>query len=152
MGEAASALREAALRLLARREHSQRELAQKLRKRFPEVPGEQLEAELKALAEAGYQSDARRQASLIRQAELRGQGPGRLDAKLRAEGLPPPETPEDPTALEARLAALQQQRFGGAPADAKAWQKQARFFAYRGFPPGLIRRCLGEIPWGNSEA
>jgi regulatory protein len=146
MGEAAPALREAALRLLGRREHSQRELAQKLRKRFPEVPGEQVEAELKALAEAGYQSDARRQASLIRQAELRGQGPGRLDAKL------PPENPEDPTALEARLAALQQQRFGGAPADAKAWQKQARFFAYRGFPPGLIRRCLGEIPWGDSEA
>jgi len=43
MGEAAPALREAALRLLARREHSQRELAQKLRKRFPEVSGEQLE-------------------------------------------------------------------------------------------------------------
>ncbi len=152
MGEAGPALREAALRLLARREHSQRELAQKLRKRFPEVPGEQLEAELKALAEAGYQSDARRQASLIRQAELRGQGPGRLEAKLRAEGLPSPETPEDPTALEARLVALQQQRFGGAPSDAKTWQKQARFFAYRGFPLGLIRRCLGEIPWGDSEA
>ena len=152
MGDGDPALREAALRLLARREHSQRELAQKLRKRFPEVQGEQLEAELKALAEAGYQSDARRQASLIRQAKLRGQGPGRLQAKLRAEGLPSPETPEDPTALEARLAALQQQRFGGAPNNAKAWQKQARFFAYRGFPPELIRRCLGEIPWGDSEA
>lgn len=152
MVEADPALREAALRLLARREHSRRELAQKLRKRFPGVTGEALEAELKALAEAGYQSDARRQASLIRQAELRGQGPGRLQAKLRAEGLPEPETPEDPSALRARLGALQQQRFGGSPKDAKAWQKQARFFAYRGFPQGLIRRCLGDIPWGESEA
>lgn len=152
MGEAGPALREAALRLLARREHSQRELAQKLRKRFPEISGERLEAEIKALAEAGYQSDERRQESLIRQAELRGQGPGRLEAKLRASGLPPPESPEDPAALEVRLAALQQQRFGGAPADAKAWQKQARFFAYRGFPSWLIRRRLGEIPWGDSEA
>ena len=63
MSEAGPALREAALRLLARREHSRRELAQKLRRRFPDIPGERLEAEIKALAEAGYQSDERRQES-----------------------------------------------------------------------------------------
>jgi Uncharacterized protein conserved in bacteria len=141
------ALREAAFRLLARREHSQRELMLKLQRLFPTQDPEEIRAVLEGLAEDGYQSDARRQASLVRQAEVRGQGPSRLAAKLREAGLPPPDETEGEESVFARLQALQAQRFSGPPEDARGWQKQARFFAYRGFPPSLIRRLLGDLPW-----
>ncbi len=141
------ALRDAAFRLLARREHSQRELMLKLQRRFPKCEPTQLSAVLQELAEEGYQSDARRQASLVRQAEARGQGPSRLAVKLREAGLSPPDEKEEDASVFARLQALQAQRFSGPPQDARGWQKQARFFAYRGFPPALIRRLLGDLPW-----
>ena len=148
MGEAGPALREAALRLLARREHSQRELAQKLRKRFPEIPGERLEAEIKALAEAGYQSDERRQESLIRQAELRGQVRGaskpsfgrQVCRRQKAPKIPPPSRLASRPSSSNALAVPQpmpkpgRSKPGSSPIEAS--------------PSWLIRRRLGEIPWG----
>ncbi len=70
------AVRRAALDLLARREHSFFELERKLRRRFPDVPADAVEAVLRDLRERGLQSDARFAESYAH--HRKGKGFGRL--------------------------------------------------------------------------
>lgn len=77
--------REAALRLLARREHSVRELETKLAgKGWPEADATQVVADL---AEAGLQSDRRFAESYARQRAGRFYGPRRIFAELAQRGI-----------------------------------------------------------------
>ena len=77
--------REAALRLLARREHSAVELRTKLiGKGWPEHHVDQL---IPALAEAGLQSDSRFAESFARQRAERFYGPRRIQAELAQRGI-----------------------------------------------------------------
>ncbi|MCC5874501.1 MAG: regulatory protein RecX [Gammaproteobacteria bacterium] len=168
-----SALRRYAMDLLARREHSRQELAEKLRRHCGRVaekvarrasgkaedkaePSRSavdalIEETLNALAEDGLQSDARYAEVLIRSRVNRGQGPLRIRADLRQRGL-------DFDAVEPLLEdyadqwpELAQQvverRFGSdAAADRGEWARRARFLAGRGFPEGLVGRVLGPLP------
>lgn len=146
-------LRNAAVGLLARREHSRRELERKLGQRFRERPLEpgDLEQALDGLAADGLQSDERCAESLIRARISRGQGPLKIRAGLREAGLEG-ETVE--LLLEAgsgdwprHLQTVARSRFGEAPpADRRDWARRARFLAGRGFPEHLIRAQLGEPP------
>ena len=64
-------VRVAAMDLLARREHSQRELRTKLERRFPP---EQVDETLQTLAAEGLQSDSRFAEAYVRQRSQRGYG------------------------------------------------------------------------------
>lgn len=78
-------VREAALRLLARREHSVVELKKKLvGKGWPENDVDQI---IPALAEAGLQSDRRFAESFARQRAERCYGPRRIVAELAQRGI-----------------------------------------------------------------
>lgn len=159
-GEAAAAtvdeevLRRRAIGLLARREHSRRELADKLRSRRDarDVDPELIERVVEELAEAGLQSDERCAEMLVYARAQRGNGPLRIRADLRDAGIaseladPLLEAEED--AWPERLRSLAERRFGAeAPADAREWGRRARFLASRGFPEGMVRDVLGDIPY-----
>ena len=78
-------VRLAAMNLLARREHSLRELHQKLRRRFDDEA--LVEAELCRLADENLQSDQRFAESFARQRSGRGYGPQRVRQEMREKGL-----------------------------------------------------------------
>lgn len=71
--------------LLVRREHSRKELARKLEARG--VDGDEAEATVARMAEAGWQDDARFAAGLARSRALAGYGPLRIRAELATHGL-----------------------------------------------------------------
>ncbi len=71
--------------LLARREHSRRELLQKLSRRFPDRDA--VAEAVDRLAQEGLQSDERFALSFTRERVLRGQGPGRILQELRQRGV-----------------------------------------------------------------
>jgi regulatory protein len=140
------AARIAAVRLLARREHSTDELRRKLRRRgHPEAV---IDAVVATLSDATYVSDSRFADSFVRVRSERGQGPLRIRAELRERGV------EDAVADELltetadfwieRARSARCKRFGDAPpATRDDWNRQARFLAQRGFPSDLIYRALG---------
>ncbi len=114
MLETLGEIRSAAVRLLARREHSRTELQQKLAARADE----RLLAEaLDSLQTDGYQSDARFAAIYIRSKAARGFGPLRIRADLGRKG------------IDARLWQLSLE---AEPVD---WFEQARVLARRRFGP-----------------
>ena len=80
---------ERAVGLLARREHSSRELTQKLKQRG--VEPEEAEAAVTRLRREEYQSDTRFAEALIRQRAGAGYGPRYIEAELRSHGLNPVE-------------------------------------------------------------
>lgn len=136
-----------AVRLLARREHSRRELATKLRQR--DYPVELIDEALTALEQRGYLSNQRFAESFVRERINRGQGPARITADLRQRGI------DDATIqlqLEqadvdwlAQAAEVRARRFGHeAPADHREWGRQGRFLAGRGFSAEQISRVLGD--------
>jgi regulatory protein len=75
-----------ALGLLVRREHSATELKRKLRGKGVEV--DELDAALETLQRQGFQDDRRYAEALVRSRALAGQGPVRVRAELRQNGVP----------------------------------------------------------------
>ncbi|MFZ5483118.1 MAG: recombination regulator RecX [Pseudomonadota bacterium] len=136
-------LRERALNLLARREHSRAELARKLA-----VHGEadEIDALLDALERENLLSNERYAESLAH-ARAGRHGSLRLKADLRAHGVP------DAVAAEAVRAARDAdlegaravwlKKFGQAPIDAAERARQLRFLAGRGFPLDIAQRVVG---------
>jgi regulatory protein len=135
----------AALRLLARREHSTEELRRKLLAKGH--PAEAVAAVVTALSGKRLVSDDRFVSSYVHHHASRGQGPVRIRAELRQHGVP-----ED--AIEAgladaevdwdRLAAqIRARKFSSRPPATLAERaKQARFLQYRGFTAEQIRAAL----------
>jgi len=143
-GEPELDVREAAVRLLARREHSRRELAAKLRSRGAE--GEAIDEVLEALAREGLQSDARFAESYTHSRRERGYGPLRIRGELNERGV-------DDALIEEALAAFDDwerlgeevrlRKFGRRPPrDWPERAKQMRFLQYRGFAAEQIRAAL----------
>ncbi len=129
-------IRLAAMNLLARREHSLRELQQKLRRRFPDP--ELVAAELDRLVEENLQSDSRYAQSYVRQRAGRGFGPLRVRGEMRERGIA--DTAIELAFAEAEVdwAAVAREvyskKFGSAPpGDMKERARRARFMQYRGF-------------------
>lgn len=141
-------LLDTALRLLARREHSLRELRTKLRLRGHQDSA--IEAVLKELAARGLVSDERFAEAFLRSRLERGQGPLKIRAQLRERGVAPGlidaalgETEID---WDRRAAAARSRRFGKSPpADRNEMARQARFLRGRGYSEGQVARAvLGE--------
>ena len=144
--EAVAGCRATALGLLARREHSRRELAHKLDQRGHdrEVVGPVLDA----LMAEGLLDEDRYVDSYVHARSQRGYGPLRIRAELRQRGI-------DDGLIDAHLdgpdsgwqeaaAAAHRKRFGdGPPADLRERARRTRFLQQRGFGAEHIRRVLG---------
>jgi len=141
---------QSALGLLARREHSRRELARKLRARG--VEADEAEAALERLAGQAFQSDARFASMLVRSRIAAGHGPVRIRAELAAQhGLAEAEI-EAAIAAEVEAAGVDwvehaahqlRRRYGGRPAaDQAERHKRAQFLLRRGFPAELVRELV----------
>ena len=141
----AAAARNQALRLLASREHSRRELERKLLARGYEAS--LLVGVLDALTETGLLSDERMAEAYVAGRMRKGFGPLRLRQELRERGLDDDLigpvidlSPGDWLELMSRVAA---RTFGPGPVtDRKELARRARFLEYRGFPPELVGRYL----------
>jgi len=128
-----------ALGLLARREHSVRELKQKLAVRGHAAA--EAGAAIDRLTQQSYQSDERFAASLARKRAAQGYGPQRIHAELKSHGLADPAIRAALTSLDidwAVSAAAQLRRHAGsrAPADRG---KRAQFLLRRGFDAATVR-------------
>jgi regulatory protein len=138
-------LRQRAVRLLARREHSAVELARKLAAHGTE---DEIATVISELQHRHLQSDARVADALLRAKGAR-LGLGGLRQTLRQKGVA--REVIDAQLAEAdlgsevdRARALWQQKFGTAPGDAREWARQARFLQSRGFASDVIRKLLRE--------
>jgi regulatory protein len=147
-------LRERALRLLARREHSHAELRQKLARAMGEdaeaLAG--LDSLLADLEQSGLLSDQRfAQTRAVSRAKRFGNA--RLKQELRTQGVDDEIITSvmselDDTAGDelARATAIWERKYGVAPDSREAWAKQARFLQSRGFSSDIIRRVLRTGP------
>lgn len=141
--ELRQSLRQRAIRLLARREHTRVELERKL---APHGEPEEIEAVIAELARADLQSDARFAESYVRSQAAR-LGAARLAQSLRTRGVDAAliaaqlDSAELPDELE-RAAAVWTKKFIGPPADRREWAKQARFLQGRGFSSETIGKLL----------
>jgi regulatory protein len=143
-----------AMDLLARREHSRRELIDKLKVRGFE--GQEVEEYLDRLAERGLQSDERFAKSFIRQRSQNGYGPVRVRQELRQKGI------ED-SAISLHFEAMGidwykvavmawRKKYNQAPgSDVKLRAKQTRFLQYRGFDFDMINYALSSGPVSEKE-
>ena len=129
-------VRYAAMDLLARREHSRRELKQKLKRRFDDE--EILDEQLDRLSEENLQSDTRYAESFLRQRINRGHGPMRIRQEMRQKGIADTEIAcamEEESPDWCALAEVAYHRKFGElpPEDIKEKAKRSRFMQYRGF-------------------
>lgn len=139
-------LRERALRLLVRREHTRSELSRKLLAGGTEST-ESLEPLLDKLTAEGLLSDRRYCETRV---NLRGRkfGDARLAEELRAQGVADDLVEPALAAGEDELSRARrvwQRKFAGrsaAPADLKENARQFRFLAARGFSGETIQRVL----------
>jgi regulatory protein len=129
--------------LLARREHSRRELAEKLTARGFET--ERVARVLDELEQDGLLSAERFAQSFVTARYAKGQGPRRIRAELTERGI---ESADDYLRDErfdwvSLARSVRVKRFGPAPPkDLKDKARQVRFLEYRGFGHDQIRRAL----------
>jgi regulatory protein len=139
-------IRQAALHLLARREHSTAELRERLARKFGH-DAETIEAELERLTAERLLDDTRFTESFIRMHCRKGHGPLRILQELARRGVSSElaEGLVDPRGAEwtERARAWRARRFGAAePTAAADWQRQARHLQSRGFSTEQVRRAL----------
>ena len=140
-----SSLRQAALKRLARREHSRFELEEKL---ATLGTAEEIAAVLDHLEQTGLLSDQRMAAAYLASHAARF-GTMKLRYALRAKGIADElidaglaEAGDTLASEEARARALWRRKYRALPADAREWAKQARFLQSRGFSSDAIRKIL----------
>lgn len=135
----------AAVRLLSRREHSTEELKRKLAaKGYPEAS---IAAVLDKLGKKKWVSDERFAADYVHHHARRGQGPMRIRAELRQQGITDSQIQQEIGGGErdwnSLAAEVRRRKFGaGLPKTAAERAKQARFLQYRGFNSDQIRAAL----------
>lgn len=134
MGFAKLSLKGRALKLLAQREHSRRELERKLAPHVEE--GDDLGAVLDTLEQRGFISAERVAESVVHRKAARF-GTARVAQELRSKGLDDDIVRAATERLRAtelqRAHAVWRQRFGAPPATPQERLKQMRFLAARGF-------------------
>jgi len=151
--QADAKIRAECLRLLTGREHSRKELLQKLAvKGFAK---ESIEPILEELSAENWQSDARYAESYARSRILKGYGPTFIAYELRQHGIDLGKTPLfDLEALAESVAggwmALLQQiyskKYGNDPIpNRNEWAKRSRFLLQRGFTNAMIADLLKNI-------
>ena len=137
--------RNKAMDLLARREHSEHELRQKLKLR--EFDNDEIAAALESLQRDNLLSDERFTESYVGQRFNAGVGPLKIRYELRQKGISESLTDEFLEAYADRWDRLMHQqrvrKYGEAiPADYNQRMKQARFLQNRGFSPESVMRLF----------
>lgn len=135
---------QAAIRLLAMREHSRRELDGKLGRRFD---GEVVAKVLEELANQGLQSDQRFAEQYVHGRRSRGFGPLRIRAELAERGIDEATIASwldrDDDHWRALMLEVARRKFGSEPpADRREQARRGRFLAGRGFPGHLVNDYL----------
>jgi len=139
------AIKDAALALLSRREHSRHELMSKLSRKFTDI--DKIEQQLQGLADSNLQSEERFIESFIRAKINRGKGPKFIKQELRRRGI-----------SEYLIAAyvyerddnwfhiaseVYKKKFGSKRvSDGKEKARRIRFMVSRGFTPETVFRLL----------
>ena len=129
-------VRLAAMNLLARREHSFKELQRKLLRRFEDA--DIVESQVRRLADENLQCDKRFAESFVRQGVLKGHGPVRVRQDLRQRGIAEAECESAIAVCEVDWTTLAEEvftkKFGAlVSGDLKEKARRARFMQYRGF-------------------
>lgn len=144
----------AAVRLLSRREHSTEELKRKLAaKGHPEAS---IEAVLDKLGKKQWVSDERFATNYVHHHARRGQGPVRIRAELRQQGITDAQIQQEVGAAgrdwNGLAGEVRRRKFGAdLPRTAAERAKQARFLQYRGFNSDQIRAALKFDPDTDDE-
>ena len=149
--EAASAektpadVRLAAMNLLARREHSVRELRNKLKRRFPDHS--MIDDQIARLTGQNLQSNLRFAECYARERIGRGYGPVRVREELRERGASALDVEAAMKELQVDWFAVASEvivkKFGAlAPSDIKERARRARFMQYRGFTAEHYQKLL----------
>ncbi|TEA77402.1 recombination regulator RecX [Allopusillimonas ginsengisoli] len=138
-----------AIGYLSRREHSRLELQRKL---APYADDDtQLQRVLDELEQGQWLSNERFAQSLVHRRAGR-QGASRIMQELRQHGLGDDAVSDIGEQLREterdRAQAVWEKKFSYLPADPKDYARQYRFLASRGFAVDVIRRILGDIPYG----
>jgi regulatory protein len=140
-------VREQAIALLARREHSQYELRLKLWRRG--CDDELVDAVIDELRDEDLLSDARFAEAYVDSRARRGFGPVRIRGELQQRGVNDALAEEAVANVEcdweASAAEQRRRRFGAAlPEDGRQRQQQYRYLTNRGFTSDQIRTALGD--------
>jgi regulatory protein len=141
-------IKESCLRLLARREHSQKELLNKLLlKGFDK---DDILPVIEELAEQGWQSDSRYAESYTRHRILKGYGPLFIAYELRKNGVDAVDL-EDIVQKSAGswmdlLEQVYTKKYGHDPLmDRNEWAKRSRFLMQRGFSGTMINALFDHL-------
>jgi regulatory protein len=135
------------VRLLTRREHSIEELRRKLLSKG--YPPDTIEPVIQKLAGKRLVSDERFTSSFVHHHAKRGQGPVRIRAELRQQGIPDSQLEEALRSADIDWVQLardvRRRKFGAtAPRSLGERAKQARFLQYRGFDAEQLRAAFRE--------
>ena len=131
--------------LLARREHSEQELRQKLKTR--EHGLDEIDEVLQALKQDRLQSDTRFTESYVNHRVNAGIGPVKIRYELRQKGIDDSLSNEFLEPLSSQwdeiMAQQRIRKYGEAiPSDYRESMKQARFLQNRGFSPEAVMRLF----------
>jgi len=131
------------LRLLARREHSQKELLTKLKQRGLDT--EHAKTVIDELAQESWQSDDRFAESFARQRILKGYGPVRIDYELQQKGVLAPDLDKllddmAMTWLDVIEQVYRHKYPQSTPITWTDWSRRQRFLQQRGFSADLIKQ------------
>ena len=139
-------LKARAIDFLSRREHSRSELHRKLQRHSDDL--EAINQLLDQLEQDNWLSNERFAHSLLNRRQHKF-GSRRLLYELRQHGVDEEQLQHAQEQLQAteyeRAFDVWQRKFGSKPIDQKAWAKQHRFMASRGFSPDLLRRILERV-------
>ena len=145
----------AAVRLLARREHSIEELRRKLLSKG--YPPDTIEPVVQKLAGKRLVSDERFTSSFVHHHAKRGQGPLRIRAALRQQGIADSQVDEALQSADVDWVQLarevRRRKFGAvSPRSLGERAKQARFLQYRGFDAEQLRAAFRDESGDGEDA
>lgn len=141
-------IKDIGLRLLARREHSQKELLDKLTLRgFDAETSRRVVSEL---AEQGWQCDRRYAESYARQRIEKGYGPLRIQYELQQRGITEVDLDGVLDELNENWLTIVEKTYlnkydPDARLSTKEWLKRSRFLQQRGFGGDLIRALYAQL-------
>lgn len=146
----ASPLYQTALALLARRDHSSKELQQKLQHRYPERTSE-IAAVLQHLQAQQYQSDTRFAESYLHARLNKGFGLNRIRLELSTKGVSENDIhsliqQQAPSSAPQVLYKTWLKKFKTAPRTAAEKYKHIQFLRYRGFTQSQINAFFEDLP------
>jgi regulatory protein len=144
--DSVKAIRRAAMNTLARREHTRKELEQKLLLKFPQEK-EQISSVIAQLCAEGLQSDRRFAEGYIRWRANKGYGPVRIGMELAQKGVAEELLDDAINTCGIDWLHLLVQQFAKKydsqkPATIEDKAKIHRFFQYRGFSSEQIKSLL----------